>query len=176
MWGGIILEEKLKEVSNRFSIVEAVVAVSLVDYRALPELSSSLSDSHETEEKELDLEITLDDSNADYSSLNPALFESYYDLSAEYQQMFVADSTSYVSSKSNSEEEPSDTASETLTSQEAEETIIDIQYANIAGTRMDVNFDQRKKLVNYFLFNPIEGRLIHALNRLTDDVDYSRVY
>ena len=70
----------------------------------------------------------------------------------------------------------SDAEDESMSSLEAEATIVKVQYAMTMNNRDEIDFKFRKKLSNWFTFNSVLGMLYHRLHGVTDEVNYSRVY
>ncbi|HIH10577.1 TPA: hypothetical protein HA241_00120 [Candidatus Woesearchaeota archaeon] len=63
---------------------------------------------------------------------------------------------------------------ETMTAEEAQEAVRNVQYATALGTFHDVSPRERQRLSTYGLFNTVSLMLNHTLHALTADVDYSR--
>ncbi|MFH1276418.1 MAG: hypothetical protein ABIH82_04875 [Candidatus Woesearchaeota archaeon] len=65
--------------------------------------------------------------------------------------------------------------SETMETEEATATFMDIQYAKMTGSQSSVNFRDRNRLDMWIKFNKdVFGMLQHSV-ALTQDLDYSRV-
>jgi hypothetical protein len=101
-------------------------------------------------------------SNVDYDNLFSYSF-SVSSQSEEYEQG-KSISTAY-----------SDTASETLNTKEADDTIQKVQYAAMLGAGTEVSSIARKKLATWAMYNKAELMLFHNLNGLTNDVDYNKI-
>lgn len=65
--------------------------------------------------------------------------------------------------------------SETMSDEEAAETVDDIQTAAVVGNLSAISFDKRKRLAMWAAFNPSLLMFYHH-SGVTGDVDYSRVY
>ncbi len=63
---------------------------------------------------------------------------------------------------------------ETMTREEAEKKIKEVQYAAAVGIPGEVDSRTRERLATYFLFDGTLARLMARFNWVTDDVDYSR--
>lgn len=109
------------------------------------------------------------------------LAENFYASNVDYNNLFSYSFTVpgtelgelYEQEESSSS---SDTASETMSTEEAEEMLIDIQYAAVLGTLNDLNHDARRRFANWVIFNPALWRLFHANYAVTGDVDYSKMF
>jgi hypothetical protein len=106
------------------------------------------------------------------------LAESFY----ETQQLDYSKLFNFSSYKKESEQEEvyknefeinfSDTQSETMTDEEAHETLEDIQYSQALGNSTNVDYVTRKKFANWVAFNPVLMRLFESQS-FTRDVNYS---
>ena len=65
---------------------------------------------------------------------------------------------------------------EVMDDEEAEEAIGDVQMAQLTGDFQSMSYQDRKRLANKALYDPQTVRIMHSLNRITDNVDFSRVY
>ena len=72
-------------------------------------------------------------------------------------------------------EMPADTASDMLTTQEAADTFMEIQYHAIQGNVYEVNGEDRRKFSLWIAFNPALFKLFESLHGLTRDVNYAAV-
>ncbi|MBI4152473.1 hypothetical protein HY495_02070 [Candidatus Woesearchaeota archaeon] len=63
---------------------------------------------------------------------------------------------------------------ETMTREEAEEAIADVQYAAASGAVGEVDSRTRERLAMYFMFDPSLAQMMARMHWVTDDVDYSR--
>jgi len=70
----------------------------------------------------------------------------------------------------------SNTNSETMTAEEAEETLIEIQYATVLGTINEISHEKRRKFSTWVTFNSALMSLFHSLYAVTGDVDYSKTF
>jgi hypothetical protein len=66
----------------------------------------------------------------------------------------------------------SDTHSETMDNQEAEETFTKMQYAQILGAKSEVDYVTRRKFSNWISFNKALFSLFEA-NSVTKDINYT---
>lgn len=67
---------------------------------------------------------------------------------------------------------PDNSDSDVLTTEEAQETLQEIQYAALLGTPTAVDSEQRKKFDFWIKFNPALFKLFEMMYSLTRDVDY----
>ncbi|MBI2102399.1 hypothetical protein HYT55_01050 [Candidatus Woesearchaeota archaeon] len=65
---------------------------------------------------------------------------------------------------------------ETMTREEAEEAIAEVQYAAAGGIPGEVDSRTRERLATYFLFDPSLARLMVRSHWVTDEVDYSKKF
>ena len=66
-----------------------------------------------------------------------------------------------------------DAESELLTAEEAQEAIVDVQYATIMGSPHDVDAETRRKLDFWIKFNPALFQAFEATYGVTREVNYS---
>ena len=101
------------------------------------------------------------------------------DSPLDYEQLFRYHEPS---SSSPSEQEEyassvsSDTTSETMTNEEAHDTVQEFQYAAVLGTMHDISYIKRGRFALWAQLNPAERELFHRLHALTGDVNYSRTF
>ena len=74
-----------------------------------------------------------------------------------------------------SERISNETKSETMSTEEASEMLLDIQYGAITGTNSDKSIIEKKRFINWTIFNQELLMLFHSLYSMTGDVDYSRI-
>jgi hypothetical protein len=180
-----ILEESLEEVSNRYSVKEAVKSSKVKNSKLEDSELVTIDDSLVQEDLDINSETALDNfdeilliESAYTHSEQELMMQGFYsnDTSLNYEKLF-SDDPEYMGSNSNlSEMTYSDTDSETLTDEEAEETMEDLQYASMLGTFDSVDFVKRRKLAMWADLNPVERELYHKLNSLTCNIDYSRTF
>ena len=65
-----------------------------------------------------------------------------------------------------------DTEAESLTTEEAEGAMIEIQYAAVVGTSNDVNYEKKRKFDMWIKFNSAMFKVFEITYALTRDVDY----
>ena len=63
-----------------------------------------------------------------------------------------------------------------MTTEEAEETLISVQYATVLGTMSEMNVEKRRQFANWVTFNKDLMGLFHSLYAVTADVDYSKTF
>ncbi len=130
-------------------------------------------DKEEKKEEELKIEYGLPE-----EILAGALYNSisvHYTLSGFYQEQ----KPSYAANDDEVEKKPQGwifdrQEAETMTQEEAEKAIADVQYAAASGSYGDVDSRTRQRLALTALFDPSAFWLTERLGRITTDVDYSR--
>lgn len=65
---------------------------------------------------------------------------------------------------------------ETMTREEAEEAIVEVQYAAAGGVPGEVDSRTRERLATYFMFDQSLARLMVRFNWVTDEVDYAKKF
>lgn len=168
-----------KEVSHRYSPIElAVRTVASLDYHALEEVSNSSDPEGSLLEQEVETDsshsLDLRENQVDHSLHPDQLSASTYDVSKEYgpnRERKVEIKDFYEDTQSTS-----DVQAVMMTSQELEKAVRDINLAEALGDRSQIDYITRERVALQFLVDPVQGRLYHALNRVTEDVDYGRVY
>ncbi len=65
-----------------------------------------------------------------------------------------------------------DTDAEILTTEEAEQALIEIQYAAATGDHFVVNCEMKRKFDMWIKFNPALFSLFKSLHEITSNVDY----
>ena len=78
--------------------------------------------------------------------------------------------------ETNKTSETYDSSPEIMSDEEIEEAVVDVQFAQITGDTQSMSYKDRQRLANTALYDPIGVRIMHSLNRLTDDVNFSKVY
>ncbi len=68
-----------------------------------------------------------------------------------------------------------DTESELLTAEEAQEAIVDIQYATVMGSPHDVDAETRRKVDLWIKFNPALFHVFEATYGVTREVNYGKL-
>ncbi len=68
-----------------------------------------------------------------------------------------------------------DVESETMTTQEAEVELKDIQYATSLGSLTELDYSGRKRFAVWCMFNSWHRELFQVMHAVTSEVDYSRV-
>jgi hypothetical protein len=161
---------------DSFNLIDSNYSIDEHLSEELNEKSDEKSDKKDFSTNNIDLLLNPE---AAYTHSQEELFtQDFYsnNTSISYEKLF-ADDPEYMGSNSNlSEMTYSDTDSETLTDEEAEETMEDLQYASMLGTFDSVDFVKRRKLAMWADLNPVERELYHKLNSLTCNVDYSRTF
>jgi len=65
---------------------------------------------------------------------------------------------------------------ETMTREEAEEAIADVQFAAASGAAGEVDSRTRERLATYFIFDQSLAHLMARMHWVTNDVDYSQKF
>ncbi len=113
-------------------------------------------------EEELMINGIYGNSKVDYEKLfNPKINVKKYEFGE----------TEYLSEKN-----VNDTKSETMSLKEASKMLLNIQYGALTGTNNGKNLPERRRFVNWTVFNQELLMLFHSLYSLTGDVDYSRTF
>ena len=160
----VIIEEKCRD--RDYSIHDAIQLVQQVSYEELDDL-----------DEKLDMKaILLQSENKfeDYSLLEQQLAEHFYDAPKAYELSSLGRTSTPVDEEYQSD--VSDAHSETMTSQEAEETVENLQFAAITGSLTEISYVQRRRLAQFASMNKVELMLKHALCAFTSDVDYSKIF
>ena len=184
------LEKKIQEVSNRYSVAEAVNIVSNLDYQSVVKISnkSKIKNDEKPEFKLLDLES--DDDNTKQTEIKGPIIEDSFEeqLMAE---KFYSSSVNYEEPESQKPTRTNvdleefyaegekihkidDTTAETMSNEEAQECMSQVQYATILGTLNDLPLEERRKLSNWMTFNQTMMKIFEA-EAITRDVDYSMI-
>lgn len=69
-----------------------------------------------------------------------------------------------------------DTEAETMTMEEAENMVQDIQYASVLGQMSEMDHTERRKFASWTEFNKVFLNLFHSMYAVTSDIDYSRTF
>jgi hypothetical protein len=173
------LEENLHEVSHRSSFQSiTLLALDESSKEIKKEIKTDLEVKVHVQEKEdnfaeevhLDmLEYGLDAFSGTYSRV-PLDYDSLWYGSMRKQGSLFEDEDDSQALFWN------DTESETMTMEEAEATLKDIQYAQVAGTLSDVDYNERRRFATWALFNSTERELMHSTYAVTSNVNYSRIF
>ena len=164
MWLGVIIEEKCT--GRDYSIHNAIQLVQQVSYEELDSLDEKLNGENFLLQPENEFE--------DYSLLEQQLAKHFYDTPKRYELSSLTKTPTPVDEEYQSD--VSDAHSETMTSQEAEETVEDLQFAAITGSLTEISYVQRRRLAQFASMNKVELMLKHTLCAFTSDVDYSRMF
>ncbi len=78
--------------------------------------------------------------------------------------------------KKQTEEDEKSTASETMTTQEANSKLQDIQYAQVTGNIQALDLQERRRFATWAQYNPEFLSLFHRIHAVTGDVNYSRTF
>lgn len=160
--------------SNRCSaIAEAVEAVAKLDYAALKDASATKDSVDVDSEKEIsEIEKLTSDDSVDYALLHQHP-EVNYSLNSDYLSELAGTRSSSAAYKDDeAENKYSDTQSETLTTEEAEETMKEVCWASMAGNKCEVSYITRRKLNYWIMFNPTDFHVFES-NAMTRDVNYT---
>jgi hypothetical protein len=109
------------------------------------------------------------------------LAENFYKSNIDYDNLF---SYTFSGIKANSQEDfyedeafaSSDTHSETMSTEEAKEMLVSVQYAQVLGSMTELNHEKRRQFTNWVAFNKDLMGLFHTLYSVTGDVDYNKTF
>ncbi len=159
------------------SIGQAIELAQSLSYEALQSLS--------TENKEdYALEISRNSpTDPDYAFWEEqALAEKFYNQTIDYEQLFLGPERRKRSKEEGEENEysattaSSDVERESMTREEAEEMVKEVNYAALLGTLSELSHVRRKRFALWAELNRADVALFHSVHGLTSDVDYSRVF
>ena len=177
------LEKTIKEVSNRYSVAEAVNIVSNLDYQSVVKVSNENKTKTDDKPEFKLLDFENDNEDSDQNKIKSPLLEDsleeqflaeqFYSSSVNYEE-----SVSQQPAQSNIDLEEfyaegekihkiDDTTAETMSNEEAQECMSQVQYATMLGT-----LEERRKLANWMTFNQTMMKIFEA-EAITRDVDYS---
>ncbi len=147
------------------SIEEAIGLVKKLDYYSLHLLHSPAADAGS------------EDSENNSAGDNPEYFLNQDEQPLHYERLQYNEVKNNPPAFEAEEEEyhppAEDTARELLTTEEATETFVEVQYAAVLHSRGDVNHEERRKLQWWIWMNPVEFKLLEALYSLTREVNYA---
>ncbi len=131
----------------------------------------------ESEGTEIASELSGDGPEISYSFADEQfLMEQFYNsLQLDYESSWYKHSKSSLFESEEylaADQEFYDSEAEILTTEEAEEALIEIQYAAVSGTPHEVDSETRRKFDMWIKFNPALFRLFEASYSLTRNVDY----
>lgn len=193
-----MLEEAIQEVSQRYPVFP--LALSVIDELQQAELEKKISKDRnkdelkdikkegkiKEEDAEKDEEIEKDENDettvTSYTSHEEELIlhNQYGNSKLDYNLLFNSrvnvkklefEEIDYTFSKLQNE-----TKSETMSLEEASKMLQDIQYGALTGTNSGKNLSERRRFVNWTVFNQELLMLFHSLYSLTGEVDYSRTF
>jgi len=164
-------------VSNRSSTIEqAVKAVAKLDYSTLSTVSNNSNSESSLLERIADsTPVPENFIDSTTYAFDPNLLTTSYDVSQDYGPTFTAKADLkelYESTTSSA----SDVQAMMMTPQELEEAVKDINWAQALGDTSQVSYVVRERVAFASRVDPVSTRLYHALNRVTDDVDYAKIY
>ena len=181
-----------------------VVEISRLEQEIIKEKIKLVKKSKKKSEKDkkskkkvenLESEIKDDDDDAGDSSDEEEIINVSYSFDEEemilaekfygskhidYVRMFYGESKS--SSQFESEDEyftvvasADDTEAEFLSTEEAESALVNIQYATVAGSSLEIDSETRRKFDMWIKFNPALFKMFEAFYSVTGDVNYRPV-
>ena len=161
----------LEHIIQETSITDAISLVCDLDYHSL----STLTNTSSTESSELEQRLSDNSSTTITYSINPEL--TVQTASINYEQVWYGDRNTTPASFALdgdywSTTAVSDVESEMISSEEAQQTIVDIQYAAVMGNSMVMNSEERRKLNLWILFNPAQFKMAESMYAVTSNVDY----
>ncbi len=190
------LEQAVGQSIGSSPLYREIVSQPLSQVFALPEVKPTATEGEEikkSEERSIDQALAAAE-DGDETNEMPKASLRYHPLPKEegaiYQEQmegYAAGGTQYQDSLvyggrrplAEEEEEtkarPSDTESETMTREEAEEAVVDIQYAAVFASNT-VDNRTRERLAIYAQFDSSLFGLLDRFSRLTNDIDYSKMF
>jgi hypothetical protein len=181
------LEKTVKEVSNRYSINEAVNVVSSLDYQSVVKVSN---ESKNKSDDKTDLELfDFKNDDEDHDQIKMPSFEdsleeqfmaeNFYSSSINYEEAVSQPTLSGIDleefyAEGEKIHKIDDTTAETMSNEEAQEYMSQVQYATMLGTINDLPLEERKKLANWMTFNQTMMKIFEA-EAITRDVNYSMI-
>lgn len=167
-----------------------------LDYKSLKDLTNPDSNNSNTPNDsnitEIDI-LTETNSTGDFKKINygkpieseEQIFSENFYAPVKYEGINFEDSSSSVRISQAQEQEiylseegnhtKNDTASETLSTEEAKAMVLEIQYASILGTLSDLSFVKRQQLANWSAFEKVTLNYLLTNEGITRDVDFSRL-
>src|SRR3989344_3925978 len=162
-----------------FSILEAAITHEYLgtDLVLVRLMEQALSVKQEKAQQEIASELSGDGPEISYSFADEQfLLEQFYNsLQLDYESSWYKHSKSSLFESEEylaADQEFYDSEAEILTTEEAEEALIEIQYAAVSGTPHEVDSETRRKFDMWIKFNPALFRLFEASYSLTRNVDY----
>ena len=160
------------------SIAESIQLVQSLSYEVLRSLSPQQKGDHACELVALPVNSFAD---FDYAFGEEQSFaEKFYNQMPDYERLFSGPERRKSSNEDDNDyaagSSTPDVAMETMTREEAEETVKEINYATMLGTLSDLSYVRRRRFAVWADLNKAELAFIHHLNALTNEVDYSRAF
>ena len=125
--------------------------------------------------EELSLEEHVEGESTEIIGQEPVFTDVMYNQHNKYQPLDLEEVWDYQSIKEVSKEEEYKSP-EVMDDEEVEEAVVEVQMAHVTGDFQSISYEDRKRLANTALYDPIGVRIQHALNRITLDIDFSRIY
>ena len=94
----------------------------------------------------------------------------------EYKPLDLEEVWDYESIREEGKENEDYKSPEVMDAEEVEEAIVEVQIAQVTGDFQSISYEDRRRLANTALYDPIGVRIKHSLNKMTDEIDFSRVY
>ncbi len=161
----------LEHIIGEASIINAIALVRDLDYHSL----SSLTNTFSNDASELEQELSNSSSSTITYTINPEL--TTQTASIDYGQLLYGDQKTTPPSFKLDDDYWSTTAvadvqSEMISHEEAQQTIVGIQYAAVLGNSTEINSEERRKLNLWILFNPAQFKMAESMYAVTSNVDY----
>ena len=147
------------------------------------EVTENELDDDTDNEKEINDELNIDNelTTVNYTSHEEELIlrNLYGSSRLDYEQLFSYDnkiqSIDYMMEENKKESSlVFKTESETMTTEEANNMVQEIQYASLLGTTSSKDHTKKRKFTTWTMFNQEMLMLFHSLYSMTGDVDYSK--
>ena len=161
----------LEHIIRETSISDAITLVRNLDYHSL----SALTNTSSIESSELEQQLTDNSSSTITYSVNPEV--TAQTASIDYEQLWYGDQKTTPASFALDDDYWStsavvDVQSEMINDEEAQKTIVDIQYAAVLGNSMEINSEERRRLNLWIMFNPAQFKMAESMYAVTSNVDY----
>lgn len=163
------------------SIGQAIELAQSLSYEALQSLSTGNREDYPPEQISRNSSADLD--YAFWESWEEqALAEKFYNQTIDYEQLFLGPERRKRSKEGGEENEysattaSSDVERESMTREEAEEMVKEVNYAALLGTLSELSHVRRKRFALWAELNRADVALFHSVHGLTNEVDYSRVF
>lgn len=173
----MLLEQKINEVSNRYSIEDSITAIQKLSPLELMNSNPKKEDTLKEKTVENDDLLSTPEtvSSVEYSFAEEH-FAGEYNPSLDYEKLFSSEPKKSAPTQDDEYETSSDAKAETMSMGEAEEMTGRYQSAVVLGALGDISYLERRRFATWADFNPVERELFHKQYAMTGDVNYSRMF